>query len=96
MSIAKLVAEQAGIPYLDLNIIGRRQFAAVGLYLDDRLHSEPVRGGAVQAMSNELVRMRESTLGYGGRPVLDRLDFAIERGDFLGVMGRTVRARPRC
>jgi ABC-type Mn2+/Zn2+ transport system ATPase subunit len=38
-------------------------------------------------MSNELVRMSRVTLGYGGRPVLDRLDFAIERGDFLGVMG---------
>ena len=38
-------------------------------------------------MSNELVRMSRVTLGYGGHTVLDRLDFAIERGDFLGVMG---------
>jgi ABC-type Mn2+/Zn2+ transport system ATPase subunit len=38
-------------------------------------------------MQNELVRMSAVTLGYGSRPVLDRLDFAVERGDFLGVMG---------
>jgi ABC-type Mn2+/Zn2+ transport system ATPase subunit len=38
-------------------------------------------------MANEIVRMSGVRLGYGGRVVLDRLDFAIERGDFLGVMG---------
>ena len=38
-------------------------------------------------MPNELVRIRGVTLGYGSHPILDRLDFAIERGDFLGVMG---------
>lgn len=38
-------------------------------------------------MATELLRARGVTLGYGGRPVLSRLNFAIERGDFLGVMG---------
>ncbi len=38
-------------------------------------------------MANEIVRMRGVRLGYGGRVVLDRLDFSIQRGDFLGVMG---------
>ncbi len=38
-------------------------------------------------MATELMRVRRATLGYGGRAVLSRLDFAIERGDFLGVMG---------
>ncbi len=35
----------------------------------------------------ELLSARGVTLAYGRRVVLDRLDFAIERGDFLGVMG---------
>jgi ABC-type Mn2+/Zn2+ transport system ATPase subunit len=34
-----------------------------------------------------LVRGRNLTLGYHGHVVLDKLDFTIERGDFLGVMG---------
>jgi len=38
-------------------------------------------------MSNELVRMSGVTLGYGSRPVLERLNFVIESADFLGVMG---------
>ena len=38
-------------------------------------------------MSSDLLRAREVTLGYGTRVVLQHLDFAIERGDFLGVMG---------
>ena len=38
-------------------------------------------------MAIDLVRGRGLTLGYRGRVVLDRLDFTIERGDFLGVMG---------
>jgi len=38
-------------------------------------------------MPNELLRMRGVTLGYGSSRILDRLDFAVERGDFLGVMG---------
>ncbi len=38
-------------------------------------------------MPSELLRARGVTLGYGRRAVLRGLDFAIERGDFLGVMG---------
>src|SRR5450755_4023018 len=38
-------------------------------------------------MAIELVRGRDLRLGYRGRVVLDKLDFTIERGDFLGVMG---------
>ncbi len=38
-------------------------------------------------MTVELVRGRDLTLGYRGHVVLDKLDFTIERGDFLGVMG---------
>src|SRR5579863_132535 len=34
-----------------------------------------------------LVRGRNLTLGYQAHVVLDKLDFTIERGDFLGVMG---------
>ncbi len=38
-------------------------------------------------MPAEILRLRNVTLGYGSRAVLTRLNFAIERGDFLGVMG---------
>ncbi len=38
-------------------------------------------------MPADLLRVRDVALGYGGRTVLSRLDFTIERGDFLGVMG---------
>jgi ABC-type Mn2+/Zn2+ transport system ATPase subunit len=38
-------------------------------------------------MANELVRVRGVTLGYGSRVILKNLNFAIERGDFMGVMG---------
>ena len=38
-------------------------------------------------MAVDLVRGRNLTLGYRGHVVLDKLDFTIERGDFLGVMG---------
>ena len=38
-------------------------------------------------MPIDLLRARGVTLGYGTRMVLQHLDFAIERGDFLGVMG---------
>jgi ABC-type Mn2+/Zn2+ transport system ATPase subunit len=38
-------------------------------------------------MPGELVRARGVTLAYGKHVVLDRLDFTIQRGDFLGVMG---------
>jgi ABC-type Mn2+/Zn2+ transport system ATPase subunit len=38
-------------------------------------------------MATDLVRGRDLTLGYRGHVVLDKLDFTIERGDFLGVMG---------
>jgi zinc/manganese transport system ATP-binding protein len=37
--------------------------------------------------ATELLRARGVRLAYGRRVVLDRLDFTIERGDFLGVMG---------
>jgi ABC-type Mn2+/Zn2+ transport system ATPase subunit len=37
--------------------------------------------------TDHLVRGRGLTLGYRGHVVLDKLDFTIERGDFLGVMG---------
>jgi ABC-type Mn2+/Zn2+ transport system ATPase subunit len=37
--------------------------------------------------ADHLVRGRDLTLGYHGHVVLDKLDFTIERGDFLGVMG---------
>ena len=37
--------------------------------------------------ADHLVRGRNLTLGYHGHVVLDKLDFTIERGDFLGVMG---------
>lgn len=38
-------------------------------------------------MSNELINVRGVTLGYGRRVILKDLNFAIARGDFLGVMG---------
>jgi ABC-type Mn2+/Zn2+ transport system ATPase subunit len=38
-------------------------------------------------MTIGLVRVRGVTLGYGRRVVLSGLDFTIERGDFMGVMG---------
>jgi ABC-type Mn2+/Zn2+ transport system ATPase subunit len=38
-------------------------------------------------MPAEILRLKNVTLGYGNRAVLTRLNFAIERGDFLGVMG---------
>ena len=38
-------------------------------------------------MANELVSVRGVTLGYGSRVILRNLNFAIERGDFMGVMG---------
>ncbi|MGZ3512108.1 MAG: ATP-binding cassette domain-containing protein, partial [Candidatus Binataceae bacterium] len=38
-------------------------------------------------MPADLLRARGVALGYGGRTVLRNLDFTIERGDFLGVMG---------
>lgn len=37
--------------------------------------------------STELLRARGVTLAYGRRTVLKNLNFTIERGDFLGVMG---------
>ncbi|MBF6559577.1 MAG: ATP-binding cassette domain-containing protein [Candidatus Binataceae bacterium] len=38
-------------------------------------------------MANELVSVRSVTVGYHGRAILRNLNFAIERGDFMGVMG---------
>ena len=38
-------------------------------------------------MPADLLRARGVALGYGGRTVLRNLDFTIERGGFLGVMG---------
>ncbi|HEY6393877.1 MAG TPA: metal ABC transporter ATP-binding protein, partial [Candidatus Binataceae bacterium] len=38
-------------------------------------------------MPAELLRVRDVTLGYGRRIVLKNLNFTIDRGDFLGVMG---------
>jgi ABC-type Mn2+/Zn2+ transport system ATPase subunit len=38
-------------------------------------------------MPSDLIRARGVTLGYGRRVILERLDFTIKRGDFLGVMG---------
>jgi manganese/zinc/iron transport system ATP- binding protein len=38
-------------------------------------------------MANELVSIRGVTVGYRGRAILRNLNFAIERGDFMGVMG---------
>jgi len=38
-------------------------------------------------MADELLRARDVTLGYGHRPLLHGLNFTIERGDVLGVMG---------
>jgi ABC-type Mn2+/Zn2+ transport system ATPase subunit len=38
-------------------------------------------------MENELLSVRGVTLGYGHRVILKNLNFAIERGDFMGVMG---------
>src|ERR1035437_10726838 len=37
-------------------------------------------------MAIDWVRGRDLTLGYRGHVVLEKLDFTIERGDFLGVM----------
>lgn len=34
-----------------------------------------------------LVRFEDVALGYGGRPVLEGLDFTLCRGDFLGLVG---------
>jgi ABC-type Mn2+/Zn2+ transport system ATPase subunit len=38
-------------------------------------------------MANELISVRGVTLGYRNRVILKNLNFAIERGDFMGVMG---------
>ena len=38
-------------------------------------------------MESELVSVRGVTLGYGRHVILKNLNFAIERGDFMGVMG---------
>jgi manganese/zinc/iron transport system ATP- binding protein len=38
-------------------------------------------------MADELIRLRDVTLGYAGRTILKHVNFAVERGDFLGVMG---------
>ena len=38
-------------------------------------------------MANELVTVHGATLGYGSRLILKNLNFTIERGDFMGVMG---------
>lgn len=38
-------------------------------------------------MAAELLRLKGAAIGYGRRKVLQGIDFAIERGDFLGVMG---------
>ena len=38
-------------------------------------------------MQADLLRVRDAALGYGGHIVLSRLDFTVERGDLLGVMG---------
>ncbi len=38
-------------------------------------------------MPAELVRARGVSLGYAGKTILADIDFTIERGDFLGVMG---------
>jgi ABC-type Mn2+/Zn2+ transport system ATPase subunit len=37
--------------------------------------------------ATELIRFRGLSIGYGDHPVLHGIDFSIERGDFLGVMG---------
>src|ERR1700733_474762 len=39
------------------------------------------------AMAAELLKAENLTVGYGRRPILHNLNFSIERGDFLGVMG---------
>ncbi len=38
-------------------------------------------------MGTELLKADNLTVGYGRRPILHDLNFTIERGDFLGVMG---------
>jgi len=38
-------------------------------------------------MAAELLTARDLSVGYGRRPVLHGINFSIERGDFLGVMG---------
>jgi manganese/zinc/iron transport system ATP- binding protein len=38
-------------------------------------------------MPTELLKARDLTVGYGSLPVLHEINFTIERGDFLGVMG---------
>ena len=34
-----------------------------------------------------LIRLRNASLGYGGRPVLPPVDLTVRRGDFLGLVG---------
>ena len=38
-------------------------------------------------MSDALLRLRDVTLGYGGRPVLEGVSFDIERGEFVALLG---------
>ncbi len=38
-------------------------------------------------MQNALVALRDVSLGYDGRPVLERLSLTIERGEFLALLG---------
>ena len=40
-----------------------------------------------RSMSGTLLTLRQVSLGYGGRPVLDRISFTVERGEFLALLG---------
>ena len=41
------------------------------------------------------IELDDVTLAYGGRVVLADISLAIREREFVGVLGRTARARPR-
>ena len=90
----KLISQQVGIPYLNLTIdVGGTPEQKDYISMIDYIVTQFARRWA--AMPSDLLRARGVTLGYG-RARSERLDFAIERGDFLGVMGPNGSGRVRC
>ena len=88
VSIAKLISEQVECRTsicrsMSAEFPNRRTTLDGQLYRPD--DSSPRSESKV--MPADLLRARGVALGYGGRTVLRNLDFTIERGDFLGVMG---------
>ena len=41
----------------------------------------------VDGVPDAVIRVRDLTVGFGGRPVLDRLSLDVRRGEILGLVG---------